>query len=102
MTQLILPRRKFLAGMAALIAAPTVIRVAQLMPIKVERPEEIIVRPKGQLMHMDYPNPPMLFVNENQAKFIEEMNLAPGAVTWVKWDEDEGSWMQIPDVARAA
>lgn len=33
MSDLILPRRRFLAGLAAAIAAPAVIRIAPLMPI---------------------------------------------------------------------
>ena len=34
MTNLILPRRKFLLGLGALVAAPAVIRVARLMPVR--------------------------------------------------------------------
>jgi len=37
-TDLILPRRKFLAGAAAFLAAPAIVRVASLMPVKAERP----------------------------------------------------------------
>lgn len=35
MTDIILPRRKFLIGAASLLAAPAVIRVARLMPVRV-------------------------------------------------------------------
>jgi hypothetical protein len=38
MGQLILPRRKFLLGLASLIAAPAVVRPEILMPIKVWAP----------------------------------------------------------------
>lgn len=34
MTDLILPRRKFLTGLAALVAAPTIVRAASLMPVR--------------------------------------------------------------------
>jgi hypothetical protein len=37
-SSLILPRRGFLAGMASLLAAPTVVRAEVLMPVKVWRP----------------------------------------------------------------
>jgi hypothetical protein len=37
MTDLTLPRRKFLAGAAAFLAAPAIVRVTSLMPVKVER-----------------------------------------------------------------
>lgn len=35
MSDIILPRRKFLVGAASLLAAPAVIRVAKLMPVRV-------------------------------------------------------------------
>ena len=38
MTNLILPRRGFLVGLASLLAAPAVVRAELLMPIKVWRP----------------------------------------------------------------
>jgi hypothetical protein len=38
MTDLILPRRGFLVGLASLLAAPAVVRAEALMPIKVWRP----------------------------------------------------------------
>lgn len=34
MSNLVLPRRRFLAGMAALFAAPAIVRVASLMPVR--------------------------------------------------------------------
>lgn len=34
MTDLILPRRKFLTGLASLIAAPAIVRASSLMPVK--------------------------------------------------------------------
>jgi len=38
MSQLILPRRKFLAGLVGLIAAPAIVRAASLMPVKAINP----------------------------------------------------------------
>lgn len=34
MSEIILPRRKFLMGMAGLFAAPAIVRVESLMPVK--------------------------------------------------------------------
>lgn len=41
--KMILPRRKFLTGMFGLVAAPAVIRVADLMPIRVVKADPINV-----------------------------------------------------------
>ena len=38
MAQLILPRRRFLSGLATLIAAPAIVRAEALMPICVWKP----------------------------------------------------------------
>lgn len=38
MTQIAMPRRRFLKGLGLMMAAPAVIRVANLMPIVVHRP----------------------------------------------------------------
>ena len=35
MTGLVLPRRRFLLGLSALIAAPAIVRATSLMPVKV-------------------------------------------------------------------
>lgn len=37
MSNLILPRRRFLTGLATLFAAPAIVRAASLMPVKAER-----------------------------------------------------------------
>ncbi len=37
MTGLILPRRKFLVGAAAFLAAPAIVRASSLMPVKAEK-----------------------------------------------------------------
>lgn len=36
MSELLLPRRKFLLGAAALLAAPAIVRASSLMPIKAQ------------------------------------------------------------------
>ena len=39
MTDLILPRRKFLMGLMGLVAAPAVVKAANIMPVKVIQPK---------------------------------------------------------------
>jgi hypothetical protein len=39
MTDLLMPRRKFLTGLMGLVAAPAVVKAASLMPVKVIQPE---------------------------------------------------------------
>lgn len=39
MSNLILPRRRFLTGLATLFAAPAIVRAASLMPVKAAEPE---------------------------------------------------------------
>ena len=39
MTDLIMPRRKFLTGLFGLIAAPAVVKAANIMPVKVIEPK---------------------------------------------------------------
>jgi hypothetical protein len=39
MTDLLIPRRKFLTGLFGLIAAPAVVKAANIMPVKVIEPE---------------------------------------------------------------
>lgn len=42
MNKLILPRRKFLVGLASALAAPAIVRASSLMPIKVLAEETIV------------------------------------------------------------
>ena len=44
---LILPRRRFIAGLAAAFAAPAIVRAESLMPIKAVRPEILKVTTLG-------------------------------------------------------
>lgn len=39
MTDLIMPRRKFLTGLFGLVAAPAVVKASNLMPVKVIQPK---------------------------------------------------------------
>ena len=39
MTDLIMPRRKFLTGLFGLVAAPAVVKAANIMPVKVITPQ---------------------------------------------------------------
>ena len=39
MTELLMPRRKFLTGLFGLIAAPAVVKAANIMPVKVIQPK---------------------------------------------------------------
>jgi hypothetical protein len=41
MSQLVIPRRRFLAGLLGLVAAPAVVRAASLMPISVFEPANL-------------------------------------------------------------
>lgn len=49
MSNLILPRRSFLAGLGALVAAPAIVRAESLMPIKTL---EIIAPPKARIFRI--------------------------------------------------
>ena len=42
MTELIMPRRAFLSGMASLFAAPAVVKASNIMPVKVMPPELVV------------------------------------------------------------
>ena len=39
MTDLIMPRRKFLTGLFGLVAAPAIVKAANIMPVKVIEPQ---------------------------------------------------------------
>ena len=43
MTDIILPRRKFLTGLLGIVAAPAVVKATSLMPVKVMPPEEYLI-----------------------------------------------------------
>lgn len=45
-----IPRRAFISGLASLIAAPAVIRVAKLMPISMQRPHVITLAEYAKMM----------------------------------------------------
>jgi hypothetical protein len=44
MTELIMPRRQFLKGLIGLVAAPAVVKAANIMPVKVMPPELVVER----------------------------------------------------------
>lgn len=89
MTQLILPRRKFLTGALAFIAAPAIVRASSLMPIKVQgltleeayRAEILALGYRESLLDR-----PTFFVSPAQAKRFEDANIFPGSVNWVVLD----------------
>jgi hypothetical protein len=39
MTDLLMPRRKFLTGLFGLVAAPAIVKAANIMPVKVIKPQ---------------------------------------------------------------
>jgi hypothetical protein len=39
MTELLMPRRKFLTGLFGLVAAPAIVKAANIMPVKVIQPK---------------------------------------------------------------
>ena len=56
MTDLILPRRKFLTGLMGLVAAPAVVRASSLMPVKLFVAVDLPPPPPGfrRLTLVDY------------------------------------------------
>jgi hypothetical protein len=50
MTDLILPRRKFLTGLFGLVAAPAVVKASSLMPVKMMPPELVL----EQFAYLEY------------------------------------------------
>lgn len=54
---IILPRRRFLQGLAALIAAPAIVRFESLMPVHALPPEEFIQRTEWQWYRNGVPIP---------------------------------------------
>lgn len=85
MTQLILPRRKFLSGALAFIAAPAIIRVAQLMPIKVQEEftPPVLFDIRMRLVNKSFP--PLIALSGPFEVRAED--LKPGHVNWVRWNE---------------
>lgn len=81
MTDLILPRRKFLAGAAAFLAAPAIVRVASLMPVKAER------RDKMEVQHWVFGNPgtepPLWVLTGRELRRIDAADLRLGSVVFV-------------------
>lgn len=76
---MVLPRRKFLAGLTSLIAAPAVIRVIDLMPVKAFAVEEDVV-----LFRETYW--PLLFAPSR---------IVPGGVTYVRTSLPAGVWRRF-------
>lgn len=90
MTQLTLPRRKFLSGGLALLAAPAIVRASSLMQIKPERESAIpFITPEPINEHLLYlvANPP-LGIRHFENQFIGFVKGA-GHVTWVNPDTFE-------------
>jgi hypothetical protein len=80
MMTLILPRRRFLAGLASLIAAPAFVRAESLMPIRVWRPSFHRAR-------IDAPTPPYryLLVGEKSDLIgvdLDSLGLPPPQFPW--------------------
>lgn len=54
MTDLILPRRKFLTGLFGFVAAPAVVKASSLMPVKVMPPQVVIEQYAYQEIGLGY------------------------------------------------
>lgn len=54
MTDLILPRRKFLTGLMGLVAAPAVVKASSLMPVKAMTPEVLVKQYEYQQIELGY------------------------------------------------
>ena len=57
MTDLIMPRRKFLTGLFGLVAAPAIVKAANIMPVKVIKPKWYLADDGIGLVSMAHPVP---------------------------------------------
>ena len=92
MTDLILPRRKFLTGLFSLVAAPAVVKAANLMPVKVIKPKWYLAEGVS-LQSMAHP------VIKGSATNLSELRelLRPGLEKMLDemYEENPGRWKSI-------
>ena len=87
MTGLLLPRRKFLTGLFGLVAAPAVVKAANIMPVKVVTTSELYTLPSRVWV------PPSSGINLAQLREL----LRPGLEKMVDdmYAEHPGQWKSI-------
>lgn len=94
---LTLPRRKFLAGGLALLAAPAIVRASSLMQIKPEREPFV----QGMMYTFHGPRDPLrnahLTIN-GQTLVVENIELRPGAVYAIGYDMQNNRWVSINSI----
>ena len=92
MTGLILPRRKFLTGLFGLVAAPAVVKAANIMPVKVIEPKWYL-SDGLPLQTMAHP------VRTSSVMSLSELReiLRPGIEQMIDemYEENPGQWKSI-------
>lgn len=86
MTDLIIPRRQFIAGMIGLLTAPAIVRVSSLMPIKsyTERVVESVEVVKPGIIRMK-----IVAWNQQDERSVEHVYWIPDG------SEPAGHWREI-------
>ena len=92
MTDLLIPRRKFLTGLFGLVAAPAVVKAANIMPVKVIQPKWYLAEGPS-LQSMAHP------IIRGSAMNLSELRelLLPGLQSVVDdmYTEHPGQWKSI-------
>lgn len=92
MTDLILPRRKFLTGLFGLVAAPAIVKAANIMPVKVIEPKWYL-SDGLHLQSMEHP------VRKGSGVRLSELRgiLRPGIEKMFDemYEENPGQWKSI-------
>jgi len=92
MTELLMPRRKFLTGLFGLVAAPAVVKAANIMPVKVIEPKWYLAEGIS-LQSMAHP------IIKGSAMNLSELRelLTPGLEKMVDgmYTENPGQWKSI-------
>ena len=92
MTDLLMPRRKFLTGLFGIVAAPAVVKAANIMPVRVIEPQWFVNDGIG-LVSMAHPVRKGGALNLSQLREI----LMPGLEKMVDdmYTEHPGQWKSI-------
>ena len=93
MTDLIMPRRKFLTGLMGLVAAPAVVKAASIMPVKVTQPKWYLAEGEFHTFPTRVWVPPNSGINLQQIRDL----LMPGLNKMVDdmYTEHPGQWKSI-------
>lgn len=101
---LTLPRRKFLSGGLALLAAPAIVRASSLMQIKPESPPFItgwdLASGPDRLDLLV--NPPLTrnvtLTISGETVWMENIDLGPGKVHFIGYDMKAGRWVSVQSI----